>query len=99
MFIMKSTTPIVEALIVHSLCRIIYNVSIVAWAFKQVVSTGRDSIVLYCTFHLQTSRTCLVLSLLFGKFSAIRVALLPHSGLSLEPPVKCVYTFAVVTLS
>merc|ERR1712242_76771 len=55
----------------------------------------------YCTIlskHRQTSRTCLVLSLLFGKFSAIRAALLPHSGLSLEPPVKCVYTFAVFTL-
>ena len=82
MFIMKSTTPI-EARIVHSLCRIIYNVSIVAWAFKQVVSTGKDSIVLNSTLlskHAQTSRTCLVLSLLFGKFSAMRAALLRTQG-------------------
>lgn len=51
----------------------------VAWAFKQVVSTRKDSIVLSSTLlseHRQASRTCLVLSLLFGKFSAIRAALL-----------------------
>jgi hypothetical protein len=83
--------------IVHSLCRM----RLFALLHGLLNKLSLESIVLYCTIlskHHQTSRTCLVLSLLFGKFSAIRAALLPHSGLSLEPPVKCVYTFAVFTL-